>query len=88
MILLFGLASWVLVGLLVGLLAARFLPGEPALSMSGAAAIGITAAVLGGVLSSALGFGGLATYDVRALITALLCSLLALTWWRIAKLTA
>ena len=88
MILFLGLLSWLLLGLLVGLFAARFLPGRPKLSAGSTVWIGMGAALVGGLISSWFGFGGLATYDPRALATALLTSLLALTWWRIAKLTA
>lgn len=86
MVLFLGLFSWLLVGLAVGLSASRLLPGEPRLRAGACSAITVFAALAGGLLSSALGFGGLATYDLRALVIALLCSLLAMTWWRIAKL--
>lgn len=87
MILFLGLFSWIFLGLLVGLSAAYFLPGRPKLSAGSGALIGILGALAGGLLSTALGFGGLATYDLRALTVALLASLIALTWRRIAKLT-
>ncbi len=86
MILFLGLISWIVLGLVVGLLAARMLPGRPALGIGSTVLLAITAAIGGGLLSTALGFGGLATYDSRALITALLTSILALTFWRIANL--
>lgn len=83
-----GLLSWSLLGCFSGWAASRFLPGEPRLSAFSTVLVGFFAALLGGLLASGLGFGGLATYDLRALLTAFLTSCLALTWWRIAKLTA
>lgn len=88
MILFLGLMSWLLLGVLFGWAASRFLPGRPALSVGGALLVGCAGALVGGLAASGLGFGGLATYDPRALLTAALSSCLALTWWRIAKLTA
>lgn len=86
MILFLGLFSWILLGIVVGVLAARLLPGRPAMSLGSSVLLAILAAIGGGLLSTALGFGGLATYDTRALIVALLASILALTLRRIANL--
>ena len=86
MILFLGLFSWIVLGLLTGLLAAKLLPGRPRLTVGATVLVAIAAAVAGGILSSGLGFGGLATYDHRALLTSLLCSMCALLWWRIANL--
>ncbi len=86
MILFLGLFSWIALGLIVGLLAARLLPGRPSLGLGSSVLLAIGAAIGGGLLSTTLGFGGLATYDPRALVVALLTSILALTLRRIANL--
>ena len=84
--LLLGLLSWILIGLAAGLSAARMLPGEPPLGWARASLAGVTGALLGGLLATALGFGGLAAFDLRALATATLASVLALLILRYVSL--
>ncbi len=84
--LLLGLLSWILIGLAAGFSASRFLPGEPPLGIVSSALVGLAGALAGGLLATALGFGGLAAFDVRALATATLMSVLALLLLRYAKL--
>ncbi len=72
----FGLISWLLIGLAIGLAARRMLPGGILLSGVGSVLAGIGGALLGGVLATWLGFGGLAGYDLRALATATLGAVL------------
>ncbi|MCG8455282.1 MAG: hypothetical protein MI919_03305 [Holophagales bacterium] len=86
--LLLGLLSWLLLGAVAGALAARLLPGRPPLPTGAAIGLGMAGALFGGMAATVLGFGGLAVYDPRSLATATFVSLLALTWWRIAKLAA
>lgn len=78
--LLIGLLSWLAAGLVIGLLARRMLPGEPRLRWGPGTATGLAGALLGGLLATALGFGGMAAYDLRSLVTAslgaVLCQLL------------
>lgn len=77
-----GLASWLLAGVVSGLLAERFLPGR-ALARRALAArrmtaewgwviallVGIWGAFAGGLIATGLGFGGLLSFDPRSLIT-------------------
>lgn len=78
MLLLLGLFSWLVMGLAVGVLARTFLPGLPKLPWFLALGAGIGGAWLGGFLATALGFGGLAGFDPRALAIATLGAVLAL----------
>ncbi len=84
--LLLGLLSWILIGLISGLSAARLLPGEPPLGWGWALSAGVGGALGGGLLATTLGFGGLAAYDLRSLATATLGALLALLLLRFVKL--
>ena len=84
--LLLGLLSWILIGLAAGLSADRMLPGEPPLGQARAALAGVAGALAGGLLATALGFGGLAGFDVRALATATLTSVLGLLLLRYLSL--
>ena len=83
-----ALLSWLLIGLLAGLLAAWLLPGHPTKRFLLDPAIGLLGALSGGVLATALGFGGLVGYDHRALATATLGSMLLLLLFRSWRLTA
>jgi uncharacterized membrane protein YeaQ/YmgE (transglycosylase-associated protein family) len=88
MTLLLGLFSWLLVGLATAVSARFFLPGEPPLAWLLALGGGLLGALAGGLLATALGFGGLAGYDTRSLLTAVLAAVASLLVLRIASLTA
>ncbi len=81
-----GLFSWILIGLFAGLTAGRLLPGAPPVRAWLAAFTGIGGALLGGLLATLLGFGGLAGFDWRALLTATLAAVLCLMALRLATL--
>ena len=83
---LLGLFSWLLIGLAAGALARAFLPGTPRLAWYLALGAGLLGAVLGGTLATALGFGGFAGFDVRALVVATLGAVLVLLLVRTASL--
>lgn len=76
--LLLGLLSWLAIGLIAGLSASRMLPGTPRLGWVPATLVGLGGAVAGGLLATALGFGGMAAYDLRSLVTATLAAVLCL----------
>ncbi len=88
MIPLLGLFSWLLMGLAAGLLARAFLPGEPRLGWAVAVATGVLGALAGGLLATVLGFGGLAGYDWRSLLSAALAATLSLLVLRTASLAS
>ncbi len=86
--LLLGLLSWLAIGLIAGLAASRLLPGKPALSLTLAGAVGLGGALAGGLLATALGFGGMAAFDPRALVTATLSAVFCLLLLRYFTLAA
>ena len=78
-----GLLSWLLAGLAVGAafrLAARWLLIGVGMERGGLACgfLGAGGGLLGGLLATLLGFGGLAAYDPRSLVLAGLGALLVL----------
>ncbi|MEL7060625.1 MAG: hypothetical protein AAGN46_11410 [Acidobacteriota bacterium] len=81
-----ALLAWLLTGAALGLLAARLLPGRPALGSMSAALVGAIGALFGGLLATLLGFGGLIGVDGRALAVATAAGLLTLVWLRVAGL--
>ena len=72
-----GLLSWL--GAALGLaVAVRLLPPWRALPALGILVVAVLGALAGGVLATALGFGGLAGFDPRSLATSALAALFAL----------
>ncbi len=79
-----GLLSWIVMGLLAGILARLLMPGRQRSASGGRAGcvvttlLGIAGAILGGFLSTILGYGGLGSFDPRSLVVATLGALLLL----------
>ncbi|MEM6453897.1 MAG: GlsB/YeaQ/YmgE family stress response membrane protein [Acidobacteriota bacterium] len=67
-----GLIAWLLIGLTAGLLASRMLPPGAAPSRGFGTVVATLGAIGGGLAATALGFGGLVGFDVRALVIATL----------------
>lgn len=80
-----GLLSWVLFGLIAGLLARILLPGKDPGGCVVTVLVGIAGALLGGALATALGFGGISGFDWRSLAVAVGGSLLLLIGWRLLR---
>ncbi|HTQ80903.1 MAG TPA: GlsB/YeaQ/YmgE family stress response membrane protein [Thermoanaerobaculia bacterium] len=80
-----GIVSWLLAGLLAGLLSFAV----PALGPQGGCVanvgLGVLGALLGGALATALGFGGALGFDVRGALTAGLSAVLFLLAGRLAR---
>lgn len=83
-----ALLSWLLVGLLAGLLAAWLLPGQPPRRFLFEPLAGLLGALSGGLLATVLGFGGLVGYDHRSLATATLGAMLLLLLFRSWRLSS
>jgi len=86
MTLIAGVISWILIGLLAGLLAGWLFPGRPRVRWWAAMGVGVVGALGGGLLATALGFGGLASFDLRALATAALSAIFCLLGLRLVTL--
>lgn len=81
-----GLFAWTLTGVIIGLLAWRLVPGRPALRPGVAVAVGAAGALLGGLGATYLGFGGLASFDIRSLVVAALTAMVSLLSYRLSSL--
>jgi len=79
-----GILSWILVGLLAGLIAKALMPGRDPGGIIITILMGIAGAMVGGFVATGLGLGGLAGFSLRTLIIAVLGSLLLLVLYRMA----
>lgn len=79
-----GAIAWCGVGLLLAVVLRLLAPWRGS-SWLLALAIGLAGALAGGVLATALGFGGLAALDVRSIATAALSALLVLLGLALAR---
>lgn len=61
-----GLASWVVMGLLAGIVAKFLMPGKDGGGCFLTSILGIVGAVLGGFIATQLGFGGVSGFDPRS----------------------
>lgn len=79
---LWGLISWVLFGLVAGIVAKLLMPGRDPGGCIVTSLIGIAGALLGGFLASALGFGGVSAWDLRSFVVAVIGAILLLVIYR------
>ena len=80
-----GILSWIVLGLLVGLLAKWIMPGPDPGGLIVTVAIGIAGAFVGGYIGTALGFGTVTGFNIGSLVVATLGALLLLFIYRRIK---
>ncbi len=78
-----GLISWIVLGLIAGIVAKLLVPGRDPGGCIITVIIGVVGALLGGFLATALGFGGISGFDWRSLGIAILGAVLLLIVWRL-----
>ena len=74
---------WALFGLVVGAIAKFLTPGRDPGGCIITIVIGIVGALLGGWISTKLGFGGVVGFDLRSMVIAVLGAILLLLLWRV-----
>lgn len=67
-----GILSWIIIGAIAGVLGKLIVPGPDKGGIIWTVVLGIVGALLGGWISSVLGFGGVTGFDFRSLIIAVL----------------
>lgn len=77
-----GIISWIIVGLVAGGIAKALHPGKDPGGFIVTILIGIAGAVVGGWISSLLGFGRVDGFDIGSLFIAILGALLLLYLYR------
>lgn len=82
-----GIGSWIVAGLLAGLVALRVRvgAGDRPQGCLASVLLGVVGALAGGALATGLGFGGVVSFDGRSLVTALLGALLLLLLGRVVR---
>jgi uncharacterized membrane protein YeaQ/YmgE (transglycosylase-associated protein family) len=81
-----GLIAWIILGLIAGAVAKWVMPGPDPGGCIVTILIGVVGALLGGFLSTLLGFGGLGgRLDWRSLIIAILGAIVLLAIWRMLR---
>jgi uncharacterized membrane protein YeaQ/YmgE (transglycosylase-associated protein family) len=79
-----SLLAWIVLGLIAGLVAKALVPGRDPGGCIVTILVGIAGALVGGWLSTLLGFGGLAGgLDLRNLVIAVLGAIVLLVLWRL-----
>lgn len=80
-----GILSWIVFGLLAGMLAKFIMPGNDPGGIIVTIALGVVGAVLGGYLATQIGYGGLSGFDLRSMLIAVGGAMLLLFGYRFAK---
>lgn len=80
-----GIISWIVFGLIAGILAKLIMPGKDPGGMIVTSLIGIAGAMVGGFISTFLGFGDISGFDIRSLGIAIGGALVLLFGYRTLK---
>jgi uncharacterized membrane protein YeaQ/YmgE (transglycosylase-associated protein family) len=82
---LMGIISWIVFGLIAGILAKLIMPGKDPGGMIVTILIGIAGAMVGGFISTFLGYGDISGFDLRSMGLAIGGALILLFGYRILK---
>ena len=80
-----GILSWIILGLVVGVIAKFLMPGKDPGGIFITIILGIAGAIGGGFISAAIGFGEVTGFDLRSLIIAVGGSIILLAIYRAVK---
>ncbi|MGD8285859.1 MAG: GlsB/YeaQ/YmgE family stress response membrane protein [Desulfobacterales bacterium] len=80
-----GFITWIILGLIVGVIAKFVMPGKDPGGIFITIILGIAGAFVGGFIGSAFGFGSVTGFDIRSLLLAIGGSILLLIIYRVVK---
>jgi uncharacterized membrane protein YeaQ/YmgE (transglycosylase-associated protein family) len=80
-----GILSWIVFGLIAGLIAKFLMPGRDPGGFIITILLGVAGAVVGGWIGSALGFGGVSGFDFRSFLVAVVGALVLLFLYRMLR---
>jgi uncharacterized membrane protein YeaQ/YmgE (transglycosylase-associated protein family) len=73
-----GIVAWIVFGLLAGALAEAAFPGRRPGGLPATLLIGLAGALAGGLIATVVGLGGIAAFDLRGLVIAIVGAVLLL----------
>lgn len=80
-----GILSWIVFGLIAGVLAKWIMPGDDPGGCIVTILIGIAGAFVGGFIGTALGLGSVGGFDIRSFFVAVLGAIVLLAGYRVIK---
>lgn len=80
-----GIISWIILGLIVGILAKWFMPGKDGGGFFMTVILGIAGALVGGYISAFFGLGTVSGFNIGSLIISILGAMLLLFIYRKLK---
>ena len=80
-----GILSWIVLGLIAGVLAKWIMPGRDPGGIFVTILIGIAGAFVGGFLGGLVGFGGVNDFSVGSVVTAIVGALVLLFLYRLVR---
>ena len=83
-----GIFSWIIFGLIAGLLAKAIMPGKDPGGWIVTILLGIGGAIIGGFVATLLGFGNVSGFNLYSFLIAIIGSLILLWLYRMFKRTA
>lgn len=78
-----GVLSWIIFGLIAGLIAKFIVPGRDPGGLIITILLGIAGAVLGGFIGTQLGYGRVDGFDIGSFVTAVLGAVILLVGYRL-----
>ncbi|WP_428944115.1 GlsB/YeaQ/YmgE family stress response membrane protein [Pantoea sp. FN060301] len=73
-----GILSWVIFGLIAGVIARCIMPGKEHMGIFMTMILGVVGALIGGVISTALGFGKVSGFNIYSIAIATLGAIIVL----------
>jgi uncharacterized membrane protein YeaQ/YmgE (transglycosylase-associated protein family) len=80
-----GILSWIVLGLIAGILAKAIMPGRDPGGIIITILLGIAGAIVGGFIGTLIGFGDISGFDIRSLIIAVVGAIILLALYRIIR---
>jgi uncharacterized membrane protein YeaQ/YmgE (transglycosylase-associated protein family) len=78
-----GILTWIVLGLIAGILAKLVMPGDDPGGFIITTLLGIAGALVGGFIASALGFGSVSGFNLASILIAILGAILLLLIYRL-----
>lgn len=80
-----GIISWIVFGLIAGLIAKFLMPGDDPGGFFITILLGIAGAVVGGFIATSLGYGAVDGFNLGSLVVAVIGSLVLLVGYRMLR---